>query len=103
MYFYIIPGPFKVGFGITGNVQDREKGYTGHWGSPARFSDVWQGSTAMVKTLEDTIKRQHQHLLYKIDDDWVTEWFDNGWEHRDVQQFVQQLIAGMHLQLHKIV
>ena len=37
MYFYILPGPYRLGFGITSNHERRAKDYTGAWGGIAEF------------------------------------------------------------------
>lgn len=101
MYFYVLKGPVRVGFGVTGNFQRRQKDYTGAWGYPAEFSSVWMGSDAHVKHLEDTIKTQHHQLLWRMDR-WITEWFDTGWDSAAAEQWVDQQIALAHLDLVKV-
>lgn len=100
MYFYVLPGPYRVGFGITNNWTQRQKDYTGAWGAPAVFAALWQGPTAHVKTLEDNLKTQHRQLLWRVDT-WTTEWFDNGWNVQQVIDFVQDQITRTHLKLQR--
>lgn len=92
MFFYILPGPYRVGFGITSDYQRRAKDYTGAWGGVAKFSWVFQGPTPHVKRLESLIKIQHRDMLWKLDD-WETEWLDNGWNSQQLYDFVQDIIA----------
>ena len=64
MYFYILPGPFRLGFGITGNYERREKDYTGAWGGIAEFKYLFKGPTPHVKRLENIIKISLLRFLY---------------------------------------
>lgn len=101
MRFYILEGPFRVGFGITGNSDRREKDYTGAWGGPARFKYLFEGPTAHVKRLENIVKTIHSDMLWKLDE-WETEWLDNGWTAEQMLVFVQELINERHLKLTQI-
>ena len=58
MKFYILPGPFRLGFGITSDHERREKDYTGAWGGIAEFKYLFEGPTPHVKRLENIIKTQ---------------------------------------------
>lgn len=98
MYFYILPGPFRVGFGITGNHERRAKDYTGAWGGIAEFKYLFEGPTPHVKRLENIIKSMHREMLWKVDE-WETEWLDNGWSAEQLLEFVQSIIAERHLKL----
>jgi hypothetical protein len=102
-YFYVIAGPFRVGFGHTKNWQQRQKDYTGAWGGPAHFSALWQGSKDIVLSLEKTIKVEYRDLLWKASDNWYTEWFDNGWNSQQAEQFVQETISSTHLRLERVI
>ena len=96
MYFYILPGPFRLGFGITGNHERREKDYTGAWGGEARFQYLFEGPTPHVKRLENIIKTQNREMLWRVDE-WETEWLDNGWTAEDLLAFVRETITERHL------
>jgi hypothetical protein len=98
MYFYILPGPFRVGFGITGNHERRAKDYTGAWGGIAEFKYLFEGPTPHVKRLENIIKDMHREMLWKVDE-WETEWLDNGWDAEQLLGFVKEIIAERHLKL----
>jgi len=100
-YFYILPGPYRVGFGITGDYQRREKDYTGAWGGIAEFRYLFAGTYAHVKRLEDIIKVQNRDMLWKVDG-WETEWLDNGWEAEQLLSFVTNTINERHLKLTRI-
>lgn len=97
MYFYVIKGPQRVGFGITGNPESREKDYTGAWGYEANFSALWHGTRPMVATLEDTIKIMHRDRLWHVDF-WRTEWFENLTLEQAIT-FVEDIIQRTHLEL----
>ena len=101
MYFYILPGPFRTGFGITGNWERRQKDYTGAWGGTAEFSHLWEGPGPHVKRLENIIKTQHSDMLWQIDE-WQTEWLDNGWTKDQLAEMVSELIEARHLPLTRI-
>lgn len=101
MYFYILPGPYRLGFGITGNAERREKDYTGAWGGEARFQYVLQGPAPHIKRLENIIKTQNREMLWKVDE-WETEWLDNGWTADDLLAFVQETIQERHLSIFQI-
>ena len=101
MYFYILPGPFRTGFGITGNWERRQKDYTGAWGGTAEFSHLWEGPGPHVKRLENIIKTQHSDMLWQIDE-WQTEWLDNGWTKDQLAEMVSELVEARHLPLTKI-
>ena len=96
MYFYILPGPYRLGFGITNNPERREKDYTGAWGGLAQFQYLFEGPAPHIKRLENIIKNQNRELLWRMDE-WETEWLDNGWTADDLLQFVQETIAERHL------
>lgn len=96
MYFYILPGPYRLGFGITADHERREKDYTGAWGGPARFDHVFEGPPPHIKRLENIIKTQNRELLWRVDE-WETEWLDNGWTAADLLAFVQTIIQERHL------
>ena len=98
MYFYILPGPFRVGFGITGNHERRAKDYTGAWGGIAEFKYLFEGPTPHVKRLENIIKGMHREMLWKVDE-WETEWLDNGWSAEQLLEFVQGIINERHLHI----
>ena len=100
-YFYILPGPFRTGFGITGDHERREKDYTGAWGGIARFSYLFEGSSTHIKRLENIIKIQNQDMLWKVDE-WNTEWLDNEWNAEQLLDFVKTLIQERHLKLTQI-
>lgn len=100
-YFYILPGPYRVGFGITGDHERREKDYTGAWGGVAQFAYLFEGASTHVKRLENIIKIQNQDMLWKVDE-WKTEWLDNGWTAEQLLHFVNSLIQERHLKLKQI-
>jgi hypothetical protein len=101
MYFYILPGPYRLGFGITGNPERREKDYTGAWGGPARFVYLFEGPPPHVKRLEDIIKTQNRELLWRVDE-WETEWLDNDWTAEQLLAFVQEIIEERHLPVNRV-
>jgi hypothetical protein len=101
MYFYILPGPFRLGFGITNDYDRREKDYTGSWGGEARFCYLFEGPTPHIKRLENIIKTQNREMLWMVDE-WETEWLDNGWTADELLEFVQQIIQERHLPLDRI-
>jgi hypothetical protein len=101
MKFYILPGPFRVGFGITDNHERREKDYTGAWGAIANFQYVFDGPGTHIRRLENIIKTQHRNMLWKVDD-WETEWLDNGWSPEQLLAFVEEIITERHLKITKI-
>lgn len=101
MYFYILPGPFRLGFGITSNYERREKDYTGAWGGPAEFKYLFEGPTPHIKRLENIIKTMHRDMLWKIDE-WETEWLDNNWTPEQLLEFVLDTINERHLQIKQI-
>jgi len=100
-YFYILPGPFRTGFGITGDHERREKDYTGAWGGVAQFAYLFEGTSTHVKRLENIIKIQNKDMLWKVDD-WKTEWLDNGWTADQLLEFVKGVIDERHLKLTQI-
>jgi hypothetical protein len=100
-YFYILPGPFRTGFGITGDHERREKDYTGAWGGVARFSYLFEGTSTHIKRLENIIKIQNRDILWKVDE-WETEWLDNDWTPEQLLEFVQELVAERHLKVVQI-
>ena len=100
-YFYILPGPFRTGFGITNDYQRRQKDYTGAWGGPAEFSHLFEGTGTHVKRLETIVKVQHRDMLWKLDH-WETEWLDNGWTCDQLYEFVSTIINERHLKLVQI-
>ncbi len=101
MYFYIIQGPYRVGFGITSNHERRVKDYTGAWGGIAKFDYLFEGPTPHVKRLENIIKTMHTDMLWCVDE-WRTEWLDNSWSIHDLKDFVIQLIRERHLHIDQI-
>lgn len=101
MYFYILPGPFRVGFGITNNHERRAKDYTGAWGGIAEFKFLFEGPPPHVKRLENIIKQMYREMLWNVDD-WETEWLDNGWTPEQLLEFVTEIITERHLQLKQI-
>ena len=101
MHFYILPGPFRVGFGITGNYERREKDYTGAWGGEAKFKYLFEGPASHVKRLENVIKTIHRDMLWKLDE-WETEWLDNGWTAEQLLEFVHATIAERHLKIQQV-
>lgn len=101
MYFYILPGPYRTGFGITSSFERREKDYTGAWGGEATFKYLFEGAPPHVKRIEQLLKTMHKDMLWKLDE-WETEWLDNGWNADQLLEFVQQLIDERHLQLKQI-
>jgi len=101
MYFYILPGPYRLGFGITIDYVRRQKDYTGAWGGIAKFSHIYQGPGPHIKRLEDLLKVQHRHMLWRIDD-WETEWLDNGWTPAQLSEFVDQIIVDRCLKVQLI-
>lgn len=102
MFFYILPGPFRVGFGITGDYRRRSKDYTGAWGGVAEFSYVFEGPTPHIKRLENIIKIQHRDMLWQLDE-WQTEWLDNGWTSFQLFEFVQDIIYERHFPISVVV
>jgi hypothetical protein len=101
MNFYILPGPFRVGFGITGNHERRAKDYTGAWGGEAEFKYLFEGPTSHVKRLENVIKTMHTDMLWKLDE-WETEWLDNDWSAEELLDFVNGIIQERHLKVTQI-
>jgi hypothetical protein len=101
MYFYLLSGPTRVGFGVTSNVERRQKDYTGAWGYPAEFGAVWTGTEAHVKHFEYIIKVQHRDLLWQ-QGRWTTEWFDNGWTLQEAAEWVEQQLAYTHVPLERV-
>jgi len=101
MYFYILPGPFRLGFGITSNHERREKDYTGAWGGIAKFKYLFEGPTPHVKRLENIIKDMNRDLLWKVDE-WETEWLDNNWTPEDLLDFIKEIIIERHLPIKQI-
>jgi hypothetical protein len=102
MYFYILPGPYRLGFGITGNHERRKKDYTGAWGGEAEFKYLFEGPTPHVKRLENIIKTMHRDMLWKLDQ-WETEWLDNDWTADQLRDFVLQTVAERHLKVTELV
>jgi hypothetical protein len=100
-YFYILPGPFRTGFGITGDYERREKDYTGSWGGIACFAHLFEGTSTHVKRLENIIKIQNQDMLWKVDE-WKTEWLDNGWSAEQLLDFVKDIVQERHLKVTQI-
>lgn len=101
MKFYILPGPFRLGFGITGDHERREKDYTGAWGGVAQFKYLFEGPPPHVKRLENIIKTQNRDILWKVDE-WETEWLDNDWTPEDLLEFVKTMIGERHLPIKQI-
>lgn len=101
MYFYILPGPFRLGFGITSNYERRAKDYTGAWGGVAEFRYLFEGPTAHIKRLENIIKTIHRDMLWRIDE-WETEWLDNGWTPEQLLDFVSEIVQERHLRVIQI-
>jgi len=101
MYFYILPGPYRLGFGITSNHERRAKDYTGAWGGIAEFKYLFDGPTSHVKRLENIIKTIHRDMLWRIDE-WETEWLDNGWTPEQLLDFVLEIIQERHLRVNQI-
>jgi hypothetical protein len=102
MYFYILPGPYRLGFGITSNYHRRQKDYTGAWGGEAHFEYLFEGSTPHIKRLENIIKTMHRDMLWKLDE-WETEWLDNDWTPENLRLFVLETIAERHLKITEFV
>jgi hypothetical protein len=102
MKFYILPGPYRVGFGITGDQERREKDYTGAWGGIAKFKYVFDGPSTHIKRLENIIKIQNRDILWKVDE-WETEWLDNNWTPEQLLEFVKELINERHLPIKQII
>jgi hypothetical protein len=101
MYFYILPGPYRLGFGITSNHERRAKDYTGAWGGEAEFKYLFEGPTAHVKRLENIIKTIHRDMLWRLDE-WQTEWLDNGWGAEQLLDFVKDIVQERHLKVIQI-
>ena len=105
MYFYIIKGPFRVGFGITKDHERREKDYTGAWGDEAHFTYLFEGSPPQIKNLEFLIKTQYSDMCWvteEWDTKWKTEWLDNGWTVDQLLEFIKNLIAERHMPVKQI-
>lgn len=101
MYFYILQGPYRLGFGITSNHERRAKDYTGAWGGVAEFVHLFEGPTPHIKRLEQIIKTMHVDMLWCIDD-WRTEWLDNDWTTNDLLAFVLETINERHMPIKQI-
>ena len=101
MKFYVLPGPFRVGFGITGDSERREKDYTGAWGGIAQFKYLFEGPSPHIIRLESIIKTQNRDMLWKIDE-WETEWLDNGWLAEQLRDFVLEIIKERHLHIQQV-
>jgi hypothetical protein len=102
MHFYILPGPFRLGFGITSREPaEREKEYTGAWGGVAEFKYLFEGPAPHIKRLENIIKTMHTDMIWN-NDDWKTEWLDNGWTAEQLLEFVKEIIAERHLQIKQV-
>ena len=102
MRFYILPGPFRLGFGITSDSVRRAKDYTGAWGGEAKFKYLFEGPSPHVKRLENVIKTMHKDMLWKLDE-WETEWLENDWTPEQLREFVLDIIKERHLQIKEIV
>jgi hypothetical protein len=102
MRFYILPGPFRLGFGITSDSVRREKDYTGAWGGIARFKYLFEGPAPHVKRLENIIKTMHREMLWKVDE-WETEWLDNNWTPEQLREFVLEIVNERHLQIKEVI
>lgn len=102
MHFYILPGPFRLGFGITSRApSEREKEYTGAWGGIAEFKYLFEGPAPHIKRLENIIKTMHNDMIWN-NDDWKTEWLDNGWTAEQLLDFVKEIINERHLQIKQV-
>jgi hypothetical protein len=101
MYFYILPGPFRLGFGITSHIENRAKSYTGAWGGEAEFKYLLEGPTPHIKRLENIIKTMHKDMLWKVDE-WETEWLDNNWTPEELLEFVKTMISERHLPIKQV-
>lgn len=100
-YFYLLVGPYRLGFGITSNYERREKDYTGAWGGVAEFAYVFSGPAPHIKRLENIIKTMHTEMLWKLDE-WETEWIDNNWTKEQLLDFVQAIIEERHLKIVRV-
>jgi hypothetical protein len=100
MYFYILQGPYRLGFGITSNPERRAKDYTGAWGGVAEFSFLFKGPPPHIKRLENVIKTMHVDMLWCLDE-WRTEWLDNDWTDQQLCDFVLEIINERHLHIHQ--
>ena len=101
MYFYILQGPYRLGFGITSNHERRANDYTGAWGGIAEFNYLFEGPPPHVKRLENIIKTMHIDMLWHVDE-WKTEWLDNGWSAEQLRDFVLEIINERHLQIQQV-
>ena len=102
MRFYILPGPFRLGFGITSRPpEDREKEYTGAWGGEAKFKYVFEGPKPHIEKLEHVLKTMHKDIIWSIDE-WDTEWLDNDWTAEQLLEFVKEIIAERHLPIKQV-
>jgi hypothetical protein len=102
MYFYILPGPYRLGFGITSNYERRQKDYTGAWGGEAHFKYLFEGPAPHIKRLENIIKTMHRDMLWKLDQ-WETEWLDNDWTPEQLRDFVLETVTERHLKVAELV
>ena len=101
-FFYILPGPFRTGFGITIDAKNRQKDYTAAWGGEASFSHIYKGPAPFIDRLEGIIKIQYKEMLWTPDDVWVAEWLDNKWTADQLAEFVEQIILQRHYPIIRI-
>lgn len=91
MYFYIIKNSTDLGFGITGNYENRAQDYVSHSGpnSGAHFPLLFTGYTPHVKKLEKIVKDQWIDRTFITRDGWKTEWLKDD---ETVEQFTKDIL-----------
>lgn len=101
MYFYIIKNSTDLGFGITGNYENRAQDYVSHSGpnSGAHFPLLFTGYTPHIKKLEKIVKDQWIDRTFISRDGWKTEWLN---EEQTLEQFthdILEVIEERHLKV----
>lgn len=100
-YFYIIISVGgRIGFGITQNIQDRNKQYCSHSGDIVKMY-VYSGQRTHAKALERTIKTQYIDNIWKING-WQTEWLNKDVAPNQLKEYVDNLIQERHFRLNLV-
>lgn len=98
-YFYIVQSVSgRIGFGITGDPNDRNKKYTSHSGDIIKFPYLYQGLETHCKGLERSLKKQFTDKIWVVED-WKTEWYTEDVSVNYVTDLVNELIKERHLKV----